>query len=101
MKIAITAEGNSLSSNIDPRFGRCAFFAIYDSETNETEFLPNPAIESTEGAGPAAVQFVASQKVNKIIAGEFGGKIKALLDRLGIEMHLESRKTISEIIENS
>ncbi len=33
MKIAITSEGNSLNSLIDPRFGRCAFFAIYDTDT--------------------------------------------------------------------
>ena len=43
MKIAITSEGNTLSSLIDSRFGRCAFFAIFDTDIQDTEFFPNPA----------------------------------------------------------
>ncbi|MEN6569626.1 MAG: NifB/NifX family molybdenum-iron cluster-binding protein [Rikenellaceae bacterium] len=99
MKIAITSEGNSLNSLIDPRFGRCAFFAIYDTDTQNTEFIPNPAKESSEGAGPAAAQFIASKGVKKIVAGEFGSKIKSLLDNLQIEMLNDNGKTISEIIK--
>lgn len=99
MKIAITSEGNSLNSLIDHRFGRCAFFAIYDTDTQNTEFIPNPAKESSEGAGPAAVQFIASKGVKKIVAGEFGSKIKSLLDNLQIEMLNDNGKTISEIIK--
>lgn len=99
MKIAITSEGNSLNSLIDPRFGRCAFFAIYDTDTQNTEFIPNPAKESAEGAGPAAAQFIASKGVKKIVAGEFGSKIKSLLDNLQIEMLNDNGKTISEIIK--
>jgi predicted Fe-Mo cluster-binding NifX family protein len=86
MKIAITSTGEGLDSTIDPRFGRCAFFAIHDTESNVTEFIANPAKESPEGAGPAAVQFVAGYKVEKIISGEFGIKIKSILESLHIEM---------------
>lgn len=99
MNVAITSEGNTLNSIVDPRFGRCAYFAIYDTETKETEFILNPAKDSNEGAGPAAVKFVASKGVKKIIAGEFGGKIKTLLDSLNIVMQNEHGKTILEIIE--
>jgi predicted Fe-Mo cluster-binding NifX family protein len=99
MKIAITSEGNTLNSLIDLRFGRCAFFAIHDTDTHDTEFFPNPAKESSEGAGPAAVQFIASKGVKKIVAGEFGGKIKSLLENLQIEMVNNNGKTISEIIK--
>ncbi len=82
MKIAITSTGDTLNSTIDSRFGRCAFFAIYDTETKSTEFILNPSKEAQEGAGPAAVQFVAAHKVSKIVSGEFGMKIKSLLDSL-------------------
>lgn len=98
MKLAISSEGNSLNSLIDTRFGRCAFFAIYDTESQITEFFTNPAKESSEGAGPAAVQFIASKGVKLIFSGEFGGKIKTLLESLNIEMKTEKDKTISEII---
>ncbi len=100
MKIAITSTGNSLESKLDQRFGRCGFFIIYDNETQGIEFLPNPNKDTLEGAGPASVQLVASRKVNKIISGEFGIKIKSLLDSLKIQMIIlkEPEKTISEII---
>lgn len=98
MKIAITSQGNALSDLLDPRFGRCSYFAIYDTDIKQTSFIINPAKESSEGAGPAAVQFIAEQGVTKIIAGEFGNKIKSLLDSLNIEMKSEGEKTIREII---
>ena len=101
MKVAITSTGNTLESTNDPRFGRCAYFVIYDTESKAMEFIPNPNKDAEEGAGPASVQLVASRNVNKIISGEFGMKIKSLLDSLKIQMIIikETNKQIKEIIE--
>ncbi len=74
MKIAITSEGNTLNSQIDSRFGRCSYFAIYDTETKATEFVLNPGKEAS-------------------------GKTLPLLESLHIEMISETNKTISEIIK--
>ena len=100
MKVAITSTGNSVQSNLDQRFGRCGFFTIYDTETKGMEFIPNPNKDAQEGAGPASVQLVAARNVQKIISGEFGIKIKSLLDSLKIQMIVfkEPEKTIQEII---
>jgi predicted Fe-Mo cluster-binding NifX family protein len=100
MKVAITSTGNDLESTLDQRFGRCAFFVIYDTETKGMEFLPNPNKEAQEGAGPAAVQLVAGREAKKIISGEFGIKIKSLLDSLKIQMIVlkQPEKSIREII---
>lgn len=100
MKVAITSSGNSLESKMDQRFGRCGFFTIYDTENKGMEFIPNPNKEAQEGAGPASVQLVASRNVQKIISGEFGIKIKSLLDSLKIQMIVfkEPEKTIGDII---
>ena len=100
MKIAITSTGNTLESTIDQRFGRCAYFMIYDTENKAMEFIPNPNKDAEEGAGPASVQLVASHKVNKIFSGEFGIKIKPLLDSLKIQMIVlkEPEKEIKDII---
>lgn len=101
MKIAISSTGNTLESTIDQRFGRCAFFVIYDTTTNAMEFIPNPNKDAEEGAGPASVQLVASRNVNKIVSGEFGMKIKPLLDSLKIQMIIlkEPDKKIKDIFE--
>jgi predicted Fe-Mo cluster-binding NifX family protein len=101
MKIAITSTGDTVDSTIDSRFGRCTFFAIHNTDTKSTEFFLNPSKEAQEGAGPAAVQFVAAHKVSKIVSGEFGLKIKSLLESLNIEMitNKDSATKIVDIIE--
>ncbi|HOP59077.1 MAG TPA: NifB/NifX family molybdenum-iron cluster-binding protein [Bacteroidales bacterium] len=100
MRIAITSTGNTLDSKIDQRFGRCAYFVVYDLETKGIEFIPNPNVDALEGAGPASVQIVAARDVKKIISGEFGIKVKSLLDSLKMQMIVikEPEKTINEII---
>ncbi|HPF94861.1 MAG TPA: NifB/NifX family molybdenum-iron cluster-binding protein [Tenuifilaceae bacterium] len=101
MKIAITSTGNTLDSKIDERFGRCSYFVVYDTESKATEFIPNPNKEAENGAGPASVQLVASRNVEKIVSGEFGMKIKSLVDSLKIQMIVvkEQSKTVADIIE--
>lgn len=39
MLICITAQGDNLDSEIDPRFGRCNYFIFYDTETKNTRFF--------------------------------------------------------------
>jgi len=101
MKVAITSNGNTLESKLDQRFGRCGYFVIYDTETKGVEFIPNPNKDAQEGAGPSSVQLVASRNVRKIISGEFGLKIKSLLDSLKIQMIVlkQPEKSIKEVID--
>lgn len=100
MKVAITSTGNTLESLLDERFGRCSYFVIYDTESKSTEFVPNPNKEAANGAGPASVQVVASRNVGKIVSGEFGMKIKSLVDSLKIQMIVvKEKKKVGEIIE--
>ncbi|MDY0254648.1 MAG: NifB/NifX family molybdenum-iron cluster-binding protein [Tenuifilaceae bacterium] len=100
MKIAITSTGDSLDSKLDERFGRCSYFVVYDTESKSTEFIPNPNKEAENGAGPASVQVIASRNVSKIVSGEFGMKIKSLVDSLQIQMIVvKEPKTIREIIQ--
>lgn len=65
------------------------------------EILPNPNRDAREGAGPASVQLVASRDVQKIVSGEFGVKIKSLLDSLRIQMvvYKEPEKTVQSVID--
>lgn len=101
MKIAMASTGNTLESNIDSSFGRCAWFIIYDTENGGMEFIPNPNKDMEEHAGQAAVELISSRNVSKIISGEFGNKIKPLLDSMNIQMIVvkDSTKSIRHIIE--
>ena len=42
MKICITSQGDTLDSPVDPRFGRCQYFSIVETETMEHESIRNP-----------------------------------------------------------
>ena len=72
MKIAIASSGKDLDSQIDPRFGRCPYFLIVDSETEEFEAVENTAGQAARGAGISAAQVVANKGVGAVIAGNFG-----------------------------
>jgi len=100
MKVAITSTGNTLESSMGKHLGRCAFFAIYDTDTSSVHFIANPGNSMREGAGYAAVTLVISHGVEKIISGEFGYKLKASLDSHHIQMVVleKPEMTIREII---
>jgi len=101
MKIAITSTGNTLESILDQRFGRCAYFVLYDTITGGIEFLPNPNRDIEEGAGTESVKIISVRKIEKIISGEFGIKIKPILDSLKIQMIMlkNTEKNIQEILD--
>ncbi len=65
------------------------------------EYISNPNKDAQNGAGPASVQLIASCNVNEIISGDFGIKIKPLLDSLKVKMIVmkEPDKKIKDIIE--
>ena len=100
MKVAITSTGNSPDANLDSRFGRCSYFVVYDTESQATEFIPNPNKEKVEGAGLASARLLASRGAKKVISGEFGAKVKMLFDSLQIQLIVlnDTDKKISDII---
>ncbi len=101
MRVAITSTNNNVEAKIDPRFGRCSYFVIYDSDLDSIEYIPNPNKEVSEGAGPASVELIASKKVDKVVSGGFGNKIKPLLESLKIQMIIinEPEKQVNDIIK--
>lgn len=99
MKIAITSQGDTLDSKMDTRFGRCSFFAIYDTQSKEIVFIPNENKDKDEGVGPLTVNLMVANCVDKVISGVFGVKIKSIMIESGIQMiALPDEKTINEIV---
>ena len=93
MKICISSTGEDLNSAVDPRFGRCAYFLIGDSEGEKFKAIPNPGANYGGGAGIAAAQLVISQEVTTVITGNVGpnafmflnqGKVKVYVGAIGI-----------------
>ncbi len=84
--IAISAEESHMKSQMDPRFGRCNYFLMYDPANGLTHFMGNPGKQSQGGAGPAAAEFLINHGVSKVISGEFGARAKEILEAANVEM---------------
>ncbi len=99
-KIAIASTGEALESQVDSRFGRCFCFLVVDSETEEFTVLPNSADSMQRGAGISAAQLVVDQKVEGVIAGNFGPKAVSVLSQSGVTIYPVSGKTVKEALQS-
>lgn len=87
MKICVCATGPDLNSQVSPVFGRCPYFLIVDSKTEEFKAIPNPALQAGRGAGVAASQLAASEKAVAVICGNFGPNAFSVLQMSGIKIY--------------
>jgi len=99
MKICVTSESNSLDSKVDPRFGRCQYFIIIDTETLEFDAIPNSNIEAIGGAGVQSGQLVAEKEVKAVLTGNVGPNAYFTLRSAGIDVITKVSGTVKEAIE--
>ena len=98
MKIAITAKGKELGSDIDPRFGRCGYFVIVDTETMESEAIVNESAMASGGAGPQAAQTVSRTGAKVLITGNVGPNAHQALEAAGIEIITGSNGKVGDMV---
>ena len=72
MKVYISSTGTTLDSNVDPRFGRCAFFIIYNTDSDTFEYYENDSRNAMGGAGIKAAQKALENKIDAVISGSIG-----------------------------
>jgi len=88
-----------LDAPVDPRFGRCSYFVIVDSETMKFEAIPNMAASAMGGAGIQAAQTIASRGVKVLITGNVGPNAFQALSAAGIRIVTGAFGTVREVIE--
>ncbi|EOD01357.1 NifB/NifX family molybdenum-iron cluster-binding protein [Caldisalinibacter kiritimatiensis] len=84
MKICFTSTGETMESKLDPRFGRCKYFIIYDTETKEHKTVENSGAISAHGAGVSAAQQVEEAGVDVVITGKLGPNAMNILSAANI-----------------
>jgi len=99
MKICLTAKGNDLDAQLDPRFGRCEYFIFVDIDTLEFEAVRNPNIEAKGGAGIQSGQLLADKKAQAVITGNIGPNAFQVLNTAGIDIITGLSGTVREAIE--
>jgi predicted Fe-Mo cluster-binding NifX family protein len=87
MKLAFTGGTPQYETQLERRFGRCAYFIIVDTETRAWESFQNPAINARGGAGTQAAQFLANQGVEAVVSGDYGPNAFTALDAASIQMY--------------
>jgi len=73
MKIAVTSTGDTLDSEVDPRFGRAKYIIIVDSDTFDFEVLDNKEnLNALKGAGIQAASMISRQNAEILLTGFCG-----------------------------
>jgi predicted Fe-Mo cluster-binding NifX family protein len=101
MKVLIAVESNKgLDSRVDSRFGRAAYFLIYDTEkkqilsTHENQFK-----NEAHGVGIKIGNFVLENGCKAVIGAQAGPKPANILSQAGVKMIVAENVTAKEALE--
>lgn len=100
MKVAVSAQGQELSSQVDPRFGRCSWFVVYDTDSGHYQAVSNGQnLNARQGAGIQAAENASRQGVKAVITGHCGPKAFRVLQSAGVKVFYGSGGTVGEVLE--
>ena len=100
MKIAVTSRGDSMSSDVDPRFGRAQYFIIYDTEQGDARAVGNSMnVELPQGAGIQAAEMIVREGADVLLTGHCGPKAFRTLSAADVKVITGAEGTVQEAIE--
>ncbi len=100
MKVAVSSSGKDLNAELDPRFGRCSYFLIIETDNMNVEAFENKNASFGGGAGIQSAQFVASQKAKAVITGNCGPKAIQTFSAAGVQVYVGQSGIIRNIVES-
>ena len=99
MKVAITAQGQELSSPVDPRFGRARFFVVVDTDSDESTATDNTQnLNAAQGAGIQAGKNVVDLGVTCVLTGNVGPKAFVTLQAGGVDVYTGAKGTVADAL---
>ncbi len=99
MKIAITSMGAKLEDKVDPRFGRCHYFILFDIETDKFEAIENTGAQGMGGVGIQSGQIMADKEVETVLTGSCGPNAFQTLQAAGIKVITGVSGTVQETVD--
>ena len=99
MKVAVAASGETLEAPIDPRFGRCPYFVVVDTETMQFTAIANPGGALGQGAGIQAAQAVVNAGADAVVAANFGPNAYQALTAGEVAIYAASDGTVRQTVE--
>lgn len=86
MKVGVSATGGSMDAQVEPRFGRCPYFLVVDTETMRFEAFHNPASAATSGAGSQTALAFQQRGAAVVLTGQVGPKAQQALQAAGLKV---------------
>ncbi len=99
MLIAISVKEATQNTEVEPSFGRCPYFLILDSESMDMEFVENPNVSASSGAGIQTAGLLADKGVHTVLTGNCGPKAYSALNSAGIEVVTDVSGQVKQVIE--
>jgi len=99
MKVAVSSSGQDLNSPIDPRFGRCAYFLVVETDDMSFEVFDNESAGLGGGAGIQSAQFIISKGAKAVITGNCGPNAVKTLSVGGVEVFLGNTGIVRKVLQ--
>ena len=99
MIIAITSTGQTMDSQVDPRFGRAAYFLIGNSEIMDFGIFENKNVAAAGGAGINSAKVVIDAGAEAVLTGNCGPNAERTLRAAGVKLYTGAKGTVAEAIK--
>ena len=98
--VCITSLGDTMDSEVDPKFGRAQYFLFITPGSDQAEALANPFKDMGHGAGIKAAQFIAGKNPSVVITGNFGPNADRVLSESGIRTITGVKGKVKEVLRD-
>ena len=100
MKIAVTATGRDIRSDLNPSFGRAEYFILVDADSMAYEVVENTQnLNLPQGAGIQAGKTIVENNVDVLISGNCGPKALKVLNSAGVKVVVGPRGSVIDAVE--
>jgi len=99
VKIAISADGGELTSNVGHQFGQSGYLIVIDLNTMSFKAIPNPISPGQSGAGVQMVAAAVTRKVKAVLTGYCSPTAESYLSANKIEVLTGISGTVEDAVE--
>jgi len=98
MKIALAVTDQGENAEVSLHAARAPFYWVYNESGTCIDIIANPYCAVDHGAAPRAAQLLQEHDIAMLVAGEFGGRIIAELEKRNIVI-VQDTGPVSRVIE--
>ncbi|MDY6913166.1 MAG: NifB/NifX family molybdenum-iron cluster-binding protein [Planctomycetota bacterium] len=100
MKLVITSQGQDLSSQVDPRFGRAKCFMVVDTDSEAFIAHDNSQnLNAVQGAGIQAGKTIIDLGAEAVVTGNIGPKAFATVQAGNVKVYIGATGTVADALE--